>query len=90
MIRKYLATALAVFVAAPHAAGASEPTATSTAQPDGETVKLVCRRDPVLGSRLPGPRVCKTAEQWKQNDREAQDAVRRVQENRRSMDPGAG
>ena len=86
---KHVLMAIAVVAVPAQAAGAGEPH-TPSAHPDGHTVKPICKREVVLGSRLPGPRVCKTAEQWKENDREAQDATRQAQENRRSMDPGAG
>ena len=90
MAHKFRLAALAACLIVPQLTHASEPAAPASAAPADDAAKPICKREPILGSRLPGPKVCKTAEQWKQNDRDAQDATRRAQENRRSMDPGSG
>jgi len=41
--------------------------------------RMVCEREEVLGSRLQGRRVCKTASQWAQERQEARDEVTRAQ-----------
>lgn len=61
-------------------AAGGQQAAPSKPAPD-DSQKVVCRRDAVLGSRLPGPRVCKTKEEWRANDSQAQETVRRVQSN---------
>lgn len=67
---------------------ADEPVA-KPAAPDGQVDKPVCRRLVIVGSRLPGPRVCRTEAQWESNNRDQQDSVRKIQENRRT-DPNGG
>ena len=67
---------------------AAKPEAAPAAKPDEGADKLVCRREVVVGSRLPGPRVCRTAAEWKGNSRDDQDAIRRAQDHRRSVSGG--
>lgn len=64
------------------------PTSTPGAKPDDGADKLICRRQVVVGSRLPGPKVCRTQAQWNGNNRDDQDAIRRAQDHRRSVDGG--
>jgi len=67
------------------AASAQTPSATPTAAATvakSSDDKMICERQEVLGSRLQGRRVCKTASQWAQERQEARDAVQRAQTNR--------
>ena len=41
--------------------------------------RMICEREEVLGSRLQGRRVCKTASQWAQERQDARDEVMRAQ-----------
>ncbi len=43
------------------------------------TDRMICEHEEVLGSRLQGRRVCKTASQWAQERQEARDEVMRAQ-----------
>ena len=52
----------------------------------GET-KLICKREPISGSRLAGRRVCATRKQWDDQRRESQENVGDVQRNLRN--PGS-
>jgi hypothetical protein len=57
--------------AAPQAA---QPT--STDDPN----EVVCRAgEPILGSRFPGPRICRTRKEWDQIKRDSQEALFRQQ-----------
>ena len=67
-------------------AAGGQQAAPTTPAPDNSQ-KVVCRRDAVLGSRLPGPRVCKTKAEWAANDRQAQDQVRKIQDMRQLPTP---
>ncbi|MEJ5975781.1 hypothetical protein WG901_03995 [Novosphingobium sp. PS1R-30] len=78
-----LLTAVPAFAAEP----GPTPSATPGA-PEAVDDKLICRRQVVVGSRLPGPKVCRTRAQWDGNNRDDQDAIRRVQDLRRSPDGG--
>ncbi|MBT2133157.1 hypothetical protein KK137_02320 [Croceibacterium sp. LX-88] len=49
---------------------------------DGSTEKLTCRRLTPVGSRVRGPKVCRTPEQWQQEEREARDKTRELQRTR--------
>jgi hypothetical protein len=44
---------------------------------DGE--RLICTAEPVIGTRLPHRRVCRTAEEWEVINRQATEEVDRVQ-----------
>ena len=62
-----LVLAAALFAAAEPAAAPAEPAAAAAAKPEkAEKAKksgLVCRNEPVVGSRMP-TRTCMTQEQW--------------------------
>lgn len=61
------------------AAPAKAATATATATAAKSSDRMICEREEVLGSRLQGRRVCKTASQWAQERQDARDAVMRAQ-----------
>jgi hypothetical protein len=67
-------------------AGAGEPEAGSVTVParEGKTERLICRRIDVSGSRLRGPRVCRTRQEWQKDEMDARDATRRLQRSRES------
>ncbi|MCW1428277.1 hypothetical protein [Novosphingobium sp. JCM 18896] len=87
-----LILAAPALAAEPEVTPTASPTSASGAQPDAKpddtADKLVCRRQVVVGSRLPGPKVCRTQAQWNSNNRDDQDAIRRAQDHRRSVDGG--
>ena len=84
----FLAGLLIMAVPALAAGPEAAPTTHPEARPDDGADKLVCRRQVVVGSRLPGPRVCRTQAQWDSNNRDDQDAIRRAQDHRRSVSGG--
>ncbi len=71
--------------AASTAPTSTAPTSIAAAKPADDPARPICRRQATTGSRLPGPRTCRTKAEWEANDRDSQDAVRRVQDNRRTV-----
>jgi hypothetical protein len=70
---RLLATAaLSAMLAAPAFAQA---TPAAPAAPAAEKPKMICRSTDEIGSRLRKTRRCMTAEQWRQQARDAQDDV---------------
>jgi hypothetical protein len=72
---------------APAAAGAQPPAAAATeqtAKPKAQANALICRNEPVLGSRLPTKR-CRTTEQMAAQKQEDQANLEKMQ---RVSDPG--
>ena len=64
---------------APAMADPPAPPAPTPAKPE----RMICKREVVVGSRLPGPRVCRTAADWKQETRDSQDMVEAIQRDTR-------
>lgn len=56
----------------------------SVAGSDGKEEKLECRRVDTLGSRVRGPKVCRTKEEWRLEESNAQQNVREMQRNKNS------
>lgn len=86
-MRSMLFIALLALAPAVHAAGnpASAPVQASkpVAADDGD--KLVCRREPVIGSNVPGKRICKPKSQLLAEQAAARDAAKEM-----STPQGAG
>ena len=83
LIIALLGATAAVAQTAPQAAATptgkpGTPTTTATASGD----KLICERQEVLGSRLQGRRVCKTASEWAEDRRLERAEVDRIQTQR--------
>jgi hypothetical protein len=55
---------------------------------DGKSETLTCRRITPVGSRVRGPKVCRTPEQWKQEEREAREKTRELQRTRNATNGG--
>lgn len=51
----------------------------SAAKPKPEGERLICQDIMETGSRVAQHRICKTAEQWRQGERDAKDAVNQSQ-----------
>jgi len=66
---------------APVAATAAVPAAPAVAKTAAKD-KIICEEEEVIGSRLGGHRVCKTASAWAEERRAARDEVERSQTNR--------
>jgi hypothetical protein len=76
--------------AGPNEAVAAAPAAaaaTQTAQADPDPSKKVCRRMLQTGSNYP-KRVCSTAAEWAEFDRQGREGAARVDEQRRAGAPG--
>jgi len=62
------------------------PAATAPAAqpaPQDDPNEMICKSgEPILGSRFPGPRVCRTRKEWDQIRRDSQDALYHQQMNR--------
>ena len=58
---------------------AAAPTATKAAGTNAPKLKIICVDQGVLGSRLGGRRVCRSAEDWARDQREVRDDVERAQ-----------
>ena len=65
-------------VSAPAGTTTSAPTKTAANPAD----RMVCEREQVPGSRLQSHRVCKTASEWEEERRQAQQDVTHAQTNR--------
>jgi hypothetical protein len=64
----------------------SSPTTTNT--PAYDPNRIVCKSGPPpTGTRLPGARVCKTQQQWDQEQQDARDELNRIQV-QRGLSPG--
>jgi hypothetical protein len=72
-MRKLLAFALLAAIAAPVVA---RPESSSH---DQDPNRVICRSEPVIGSRLQSKRTCLTSSQWAQMERDQRDTVDRVQ-----------
>ena len=81
IVAMFAATALMVDAAAtaqPTPAAETQPPAATEPAKKKETANLVCRSEPVLGSRLP-TRKCRTAEQAQHEKEEARSDLARAQ-----------
>lgn len=58
---------------------AATPTPVAAAHPPAAKEKMVCITEAVVGSRLGGHRICRTAAEWERDRREGQDDVERAQ-----------
>ena len=61
---------------------AKAPETIEATTPDGKTEKLVCKRIVTTGSRLGGPRVCRTRAEWDADEIQARETTRRMQHSR--------
>lgn len=71
---RHLILASLVFVVAP--AAAQEIDKKKVSDPN----KVICRSEPVIGSRLQTSRTCLTRQQWLERDRETRRTVERIQD----------
>jgi hypothetical protein len=61
---------------APAATPDAAPQATQQAAPADDPNEVICRAgEPIIGSRFPGPRICRTRKEWDQIKRDSQDAL---------------
>ncbi|MGN3975070.1 hypothetical protein [Tsuneonella sp. SYSU-LHT278] len=82
-----MAAALAV-LAAPAVAGPVGERETVANSPDNpSSEKVICRTIKVIGSRLKGERMCKTATEWARDRTEQRNAVEKGQ-NQRTLSGG--
>jgi hypothetical protein len=80
-----IATAVQAAAAAPvgDTAGGTRATDVGTAETVGTgTDKVVCKREPVSGSRTMAKKVCQTAAEWERQRRADQQAVEKIQSSR--------
>lgn len=68
--------------AKPQTAAAQEEAAEEDAQVDKTQNRMICKRQKSTGSRLAEKRVCMTAAQWHQLERDQREATERAQANR--------
>ncbi len=83
----YLFLPLASLLLCPCAAAAAEPSTQPVSDP-AKPEKQICKREVIVGSRLPGPRTCRTSAQWKQESRDSQDMVDKIQRDTRGLPGG--
>lgn len=57
----------------------AQATAAEPPAPTPADEKMICRRQPVLGSRIKAKRICKTAEDWKTHDEALKQQTRDIQ-----------
>ncbi len=68
----------------------TSPAATTPA-PGDDPNEIVCRRgEPVVGTRLPGPRVCHTRKEWKDIQYQTEKNIEQMQQQARSGNPNGG
>ena len=58
---------------------AAAPQAPAPAKPADKKPRMVCVENTPLGSRIPGPRICKTAAEWDLGRRDDRGEVERAQ-----------
>ena len=75
-------TASMLPVAAPAVAKDQAEDSVTVTDANGQPEKLTCRRMTPVGSRVRGPKVCRTPEQWAREEREARDKTRELQRTR--------
>lgn len=73
--------------ATPPAATTNSNTATNTAS-DGD--QMVCHREKLIGTLLPGPRICKSLKVWQQQQRDSQDFINNETTGNLQMNPKGG
>ena len=89
MIRSIAATVLVTALwltptwslASAAAAAENQPVAVAavpTVIESGVPVRLICHREEVTGTRFPGPRVCRTAQQWRDEALASAELARRM------------
>jgi hypothetical protein len=95
MHRSFVALVVAAFVLAPCAAVAADQTsgnssapvtnsATTTATDDNQ---MVCHREKLTGTLLPGPQVCKSLKVWRQQQEESKEYMNGVTIRNDQMNP---
>ena len=72
----------AAFASAPAGSDARGAEAEAATAAEEGANKVVCKREPVAGSRLAAKRVCQTAAEWERQRREDQQAAEKVQAGR--------
>ena len=70
---------MSLFLIAALALRAEGQVAPASAKPDGKKPRMVCVDQTPLGSRLPGKRVCRTADEWELMRRDERDETERAQ-----------
>ena len=83
MPRNVLYAALAVALTTP-----SLPAA-AVAGTENRDSQIVCRRErqPTLGSRLPGPRMCQTRAQWRELEEHTQRELQQIRDGQAPTEP---
>lgn len=74
--------------AAPSTAPAAAATTNAPAQPDPD--EMICTRNKLTGSNLPGPRICKPRKIWQKEHQDAQDHLNQQQRNGLLGQPAGG
>ncbi len=77
-MRSILFTALLVCAPSVHAAESAGPASANSPSVAADADKLVCRREPVIGSNVPGKRVCKPKSQLLAEQAAARDAAKEM------------
>lgn len=76
-----LAATFAMAAAIPAGAAQQVETKASAEAAEGPN-KIICKREPVAGSRLVAKKVCQTAAEWERQRRDDQQAAEKVQAGR--------
>ena len=72
-------------------APATSPAATASTAPADDPNEIICRRgEPVVGTRLPGPRICHTRKEWKDIQYQTQQNIQQMQQKAGSANPNGG
>ena len=80
MLKYVVLAAAAGALAVPAAAQApTDQSAAPAAQKARDPNRVICERQEVIGSRLGGGRICKTAQQWEQSRQQSRSDVDEMQ-----------
>ncbi len=64
-----------IAVAVPAAAQAPAAQASAAVQKDKDPNRIICEREEVIGSRLGGQKICKTAHEWQESRQQAREQI---------------
>ena len=98
MRRILITLAVTASVLAPCAAIADDATPSSSTtttnvtatDPSSDENRMVCQREKLTGTLLPGPRVCKPLKIWKQQQQDSKDVVNGITRGNLQMNPPGG